>query len=71
MKQRIQLFESVPKAPVKSKAVYIPKENPEQNIELLYRNALRNIMNPLFIFASIYASIQLILAVFNFKLNNC
>lgn len=80
VKEKIQLFESVPKAPddttrtVKSKVVYIPRHEkalPKHELELLYRNAFRNIMNPLFVFASIYASIRLILAVFNFNQNYC
>lgn len=80
VKEKIQLFERVPKAPdettraVKSKVVYIPKDEksvPKRELEIVYRNAFSNIMNPLFVFASIYASIRLILAVFNFNQNYC
>lgn len=86
VKEKIRLFESAPKTIIisddngrlnKSKVVYIPKEetkadkNKHQELEVMYHNALENIMNPLFVFASIYASVKLILAVFNFQLNNC
>lgn len=79
VKEKIQLFESVPKVPDETKrVVYIPKEEravPKQEgnleLEMLYRNAFRSIMNPLFVFASIYASVRLILAVFNFNRNYC
>lgn len=59
------------------KTVYIPKEEivaeqrQHSDLEMLYRNTLTSIMNPLFVGASIYATIRLTLAIFCCLRNNC
>lgn len=85
VKQRVQMFEAVPRAslpdevarPTKRKAVYIPKETTANTqgkalqLQTMYHNALRDVMDPLFIFASIYAAIRLITAIFYLHSYRC
>lgn len=86
VKEKIRLFECGNKPvihqenpePVRPKAVYIPKSTveetkPEDNPELavIYHDTFRSIMDVLFIFASVYAAIRLIIVLSHFCRCNC
>lgn len=72
VKETIKLFENRSKLRnIQNLQQQVLETAPKQQLEMLYRNAFNSIMNPLFVFACIYAATQLILGLFKYQQNIC